>query len=265
LTRSQSFARRVLAFWKTGLAMWSEYRAELLLWGLTSMLPLIMLGVWRQASAGGDYPLGPGEFTRYFLVVFLVRQATAVWVIWEFETLVVSGTLSPLLLQPQSPLLRFVMFHLSERVVRLPFALVILSAGLLLYPDARWQPSLVDLALGSLAILASFATRFVIQYAFSMVAFWSERAGSLESLWFLLYMFLAGMLAPLDVYPESVRSVAEWTPFPYFVYFPAQILIGRAVPLARGFTVLAAWGMAGYLLYRVLYRRGLRRYSAMGA
>jgi ABC-2 type transport system permease protein len=261
----RSFARRVHALGQVGFAMWAEYRAELLLWGLTSVLPLILLGVWRKASMSGAYALGPSEFTRYFLVVFLVRQATAVWVIWEFEGLLVSGNLSPLLLQPQSPALRFVVFHLTERVVRLPFALLVLCLGLLLYPDARWHPSLADLGLGLLAILASFATRFVIQYAFAMVAFWSERAASLEELWFLLYMVLAGMLAPLDVYPDSVRALAEWTPFPYFVYFPVQILLGRPVDLGRGFAVLSFWAVAGYLLYRVLYRRGLRRYSAMGA
>jgi viologen exporter family transport system permease protein len=265
VSRARRLWRKFVALTQVGLASWVEYRAELYLWALTGVLPLILLGVWRQASAGGAFALGPAEFTRYFLMVFMVRQATIVWVIWEFEGLVVGGALSSLLLQPQSLGFRFVVFHLTERLARLPLALVVLFLGFWAYPDARFLPSIANAGLAFLAIVASFATRFVIQYAFAMVAFWSERASSLEELWFLLYVPLAGMLAPLDVYPESVRRVAEWTPFPYFVYFPVQILIGHAVHVGRGFAVLFVWALAGCLLQRVLWKRGLRRYSAMGA
>jgi ABC-2 type transport system permease protein len=62
-----------------------EYRAELFLWALSGTLPLILMGVWTKASAQGQFGLNPGEFARYFLIVFLIRQFTVVWVIWEFE------------------------------------------------------------------------------------------------------------------------------------------------------------------------------------
>src|SRR5690606_28773772 len=81
-----AFLRKLRAFSSTGVALFSEYRAELLLWSLAGVIPLIMMGVWREASATGAFPLDPTEFTRYFLAVFFVRQATIVWVIWDFET-----------------------------------------------------------------------------------------------------------------------------------------------------------------------------------
>ena len=62
------------------LAYMLEYRAELFLWALAGALPLILLGVWTEAARGGEFALSPGEFARYFLMVFLVRQATVVWV-----------------------------------------------------------------------------------------------------------------------------------------------------------------------------------------
>ena len=60
-----------------------EYRAELFFWILSNSLPLILMGVWMQASQGGEFELTPEEFMRYFLSVFIVRQFTVVWMIFE--------------------------------------------------------------------------------------------------------------------------------------------------------------------------------------
>jgi ABC-2 type transport system permease protein len=119
-----------------------EYRAELFLWALSGTLPLILMGVWTKASAQGQFGLNPGEFARYFLIVFLIRQFTVVWVIWEFEKEVVEGRLSPRLLQPIDPVWHHVASHLSERLARLPFALALVGLFFLLYPQAIWVPSL---------------------------------------------------------------------------------------------------------------------------
>ena len=56
-----------------------------------------------------------------------------------------------------------------------------------------------------------------------------------------------------------------WTPFPYTVWFPATLLIGGEVPLMRGFLTMAGWTVAFFILYRVLWHKGLKHYSAMGA
>jgi len=41
-----------------------------------------------EAAQGGSWPL---DFARYFLAVFIIRQSTVVWVIYEFEKEVVEG------------------------------------------------------------------------------------------------------------------------------------------------------------------------------
>ncbi len=260
-----AFWRKFRAYALAGFAAWTEYRVELYLWALAGVMPIIMMGVWRQASSHHDFGISPAEFTRYFLAVFLIRQLTMVWVIWEFESQVVMGTLSPLLLQPVNPFWRFLVWHLTERVARAPFAVGLMVVWFWVFPDALWLPRWHDVGWAFVAALAAFGTRFVIQSAFSMVAFWSERASSLEELWFLFYMFLSGMMAPLELFPPLVRSIAELTPFPYLVYFPVKLLLGQHVDIAKGFTVLGLWALLGFAAFRILWRRGLRHYSAMGA
>jgi ABC-2 type transport system permease protein len=229
-----------------------EYRAELLFWVLSGTFPLILMGLWAEAAQSGQFSLGPTELVQYFLAVFLVRQFTVVWVIWEFEREVVEGKLSPYLLQPVDPVWRHFFSHVAERFARLPFAFLLVGLFLWLYPDAAWWPSGWNLLLATVAIVLAFCLRFVIQYTFALMAFWTERATALEQFWFLLYTFLSGMVAPLALFPDAVRAVVLWTPFPYLIYFPASLLVNRPEHVAQGFLAMLLWGglflpsIAGY-------------------
>ncbi|HEY9876040.1 MAG TPA: ABC-2 family transporter protein [Candidatus Obscuribacterales bacterium] len=242
-----------------------EYRAELVLWALSNSLPLILMGVWNQAAQSGRFGLSPVDLVRYFFAVFIVRQLTVVWVIWEFEKEVVQGKLSPRLLQPLDPVWHHVVSHLAERLARLPFVLALVGLFLILYPQAFWLPSIKTLLLFLLVAGLAFALRFVIQYTFALFAFWTERATAIEQFWYLFYLFLSGMIAPLELFPAAVREAVQWTPFPYMVHFPAAILVGLPVDVGRGLLVMLGWSALFFFLNRWLWRRGLKHYSGMGA
>ncbi|MGH7998342.1 MAG: ABC transporter permease [Brasilonema sp.] len=257
--------RKALIFLSVYYAYMLEYRAELILWVLANSLPIILMGVWIEAAQGGQFNLSPVDFARYFLAVFIVRQITVVWVVWEFEKEIVEGKLSPRLLQPIDPVWHHIASHVSERMARLPFTLLLIVVFFLLYPQAFWLPSLANILLFILAAMLAFALRFIMQYSFAMLAFWTERASAIENFWFLFYLFLSGMIAPLEVFPEPVRAIVLCTPFPYMIDFPANILIGLPVDLRRGFLFMLGWILLFLGLNRLLWRWGLKRYSGMGA
>lgn len=242
-----------------------EYRAELLLWVLSGSLPIILMGVWTQAAQQSNFGLSPTDFARYFLAVFLVRQLTVVWVIWEFEREVVEGKLSFRLLQPLDPAWHHVFSHVSERLARVPFAILLIVLFFILYPNAIWTPNFLSVILFVLATILSFALNFLIQYTLAMLAFWTERASSLQEFWFLFYLFLSGIIAPLEVFPQTVRTIALFTPFPYLVNFPASILVGLPVNYVQGFLIMLGWCGLFFVANRWLWRRGLKQYSGMGA
>ncbi|WP_139276622.1 ABC transporter permease [Spirulina major] len=242
-----------------------EYRAELLFWMLSGSLPLILMGVWIEAAGTGQFGLTSLEFARYFVTVFLVRQFTLVWVVWEFEKEVVQGKLSLRLLQPIDPVWHHVAGHLSERVARLPFLLILIGLIYALYPQVFVWPGWAAVLWGVAATLAAFLLRFLLQYSLAMMAFWTERASALEQFFFLFYLFFSGYIAPLNVFPESMLRIVQWTPFPYVLYFPAAIFVGFPVDLGRGFLVIALWCIGLFFVNRLLWRRGLKQYSGMGA
>lgn len=242
-----------------------EYRAELVLWMLAGSLPFIMMGVWVEAAGSGKFQQTPVDFARYFLSVFVVRQLTVVWVIYNFEVEVVQGKLSSRLLQPIDPVWHHVAGHVAERGARLPFLLPLLGLFFFLYPEAWFVPEASRVVLALSACVLAFVLRFLIQYSLALLAFWTERAAAIEELFMLAFLFCSGVVAPLEVFPAWAQAVLPWTPFPYLVYFPARLLSGGDVAYVQGMAVMLGWGLAFWVINRILWRVGLKQYSGMGA
>jgi len=247
------------------IALMSEYRAEIALWALSGLLPFIMLALWSQAPAGAALGFGPEGLDRYFLSAFLVRQFSVVWVVFAFEEDALLGRLSPFLLQPLHPLWRYVAAHLAEQLTRLPFAAAIAALFFTLNPGSFWWPSPGRLLLAWLATLLAFAIGFLLQSLIAALCFWSEKASALERLLFVPFLFFSGLLAPLAAFPPGVRAVAQWTPFPWLINFPARLLAGLPVDAAAGLAAQLAWIALLLPAALLLWRAGVRRYTAMGA
>ena len=64
---------------------------------------------------------------------------------------------------------------------------------------------------------------------------------------------------------EQIRRLAEWTPFPWTLRFPASLLAGEPLAIAPGLAVQLAWIALLSPVLLLLWRAGVRRYSAMGA
>ena len=245
-------------------ALMLEFRAEILLWALSGVMPLLMFSLWSGAPAGAAAGISPQAFARYFLAAFVVRQFTVVWVVYAFEEDNLLGRLSPLLLQPLPLVWRYAAAHLAEQATRLPFVMVMVALFFLAVPEAVWIPSPARLLLALLAAHLGFWLNFLLQHAITMLCFWSERASALERFLFMPYLFLSGMLAPLDLYPEAVRRFALLTPFPSMLYVPAQLASGGAIDALSAFRTVALWLAVLIPLNLLLWRAGVRRYAAMG-
>lgn len=264
LARLGRATRVARILWVTQYATMLEYRAEIALWALSGVIPFVMYGLWSQLP--GAAPSLPGPLlARYFVAVFVVRQFTLAWVAWAFEEDHLSGRLSPYLLQPLHPFWRYLSAHLAEQATRLPFTLLIAGGFLALQPDAFGMPDPARLLAGVLAVGLGFAVNFLLQSIVAILCFWSERATALDRLLYMPFFFLSGLVAPLDTFPEPLHRLALLTPFPLILDFPARLLAGASVGVAAGYGLQLLW--IGLLLpvVALLWRRGVRRYGAMGA
>ncbi len=147
-------------------------------------------------------------------------------------------------------------------VAAIPLGLFILSLHRYLVLPADWGV----LGWFLLSTLLTAALQFFISYTLAMLAFWVLEVSTFIFIMFAFEYIASGHLFPLDILPPAIERVLYLTPFPYQLYFPVSIYMGKTtgVDLAKGLLVQAGWVVVAYALARFAWSRGLRKYSAVG-
>jgi ABC-2 type transport system permease protein len=245
------------------------YRGAAAIWVLTSIIqPLVFIVVWRTvAGSGSTGGYSAAQFVAYFLVMMVVDHLTFIWHMWEFEYRIRNGTFSPLLLRPVHPIHHDVCENISYKLVGL---VGILPAAVLL--GVIFSADLSATSVGSVlaflpAVLLAMVLRFVVEWCVALSAFWLTKVAAMNMVFFSLFTFLGGQFAPLSVLPVWMQTVAAWTPFPWTLAYPVEVLLGRrsGAELVVGYAAQLVWIAVAVGVLRVLWARAVRRYSAVGA
>jgi ABC-2 type transport system permease protein len=255
---------------KTTFASMVQYRASLFIWMIGQVLePLVYLVVWATVANGSGGSVGgytASGFAAYYLIFMLVNQVTYTWIMYEYEYRVRQGYLSFALLKPVHPIHSDISDNLSSKLITLPILIVVaILLALAFHPTAAivlWA-LLVSLP----ALILAFLVRFLIEWTLALAAFWTTRVSAINQLYFILMLFLAGQIAPLSLFPNWLQTIANILPFRWMLGFPVELLLGRLTPIQalEGIGAQLAWLFLSLVLVRIVWRAGLRVYSAVGA
>lgn len=240
------------------------------LFGLVPLLALILL--WRAIYEGRSDPSVGGyslaEVVTYYLVVNVVVALTAVTEDdWQIAADIRDGRISQFLLKPIDYLAyRFCLFA-AGRLVYTAAALVPTGLFLFLQRDHLLAPaSGLHLAAFGVSLMLTALLQFFVSFTMALLAFWVLEVATFIFILFAFEYVAGGHLFPLDLLPPVIQTILGYTPFPYMLFFPVHVYLGRVegVELARGLGIQALWVLAGFALARLVWRRGLKHYSAVG-
>jgi ABC-2 type transport system permease protein len=255
---------------KVTLASFIQYRAALVIWLIGHVLePLIYLIVWTTVARSTDGSVGGftgADFAAYFIVLMVVNHMTYTWIMYEYEYRVRQGTLSPDLLRPVHPIHSDIADNVTSKLITLPGMLAIaVILSFVFHPALHLIPWAAAAFVP--VVLLALLVRFVVEWTLALAAFWTTRVSALNQMYFMAMLFFSGQIAPLELLPHPVRVVAFVLPFRWTVGFPTELLLGRMSPAQTltGVGMQAAWLAAGLVLMRIVWRAGLKVYSAVGA
>lgn len=246
---------------------WMQYRSFFFILAFGWMIPpLIYLLVWSTAAGDGSIGgLTRGAFIAYYLILILVNQITYAQTNWTVGDMIRTGQISKVLLRPISPIYDPLSGELAGKMVYLVFIVpILILLGFVLKPE-------MDLTLANglaflPALLLAWALRFFWGYWLALLAFWTARADALLDLQDSLIFLLAGQVAPVALLPGALKTAAILLPFRYMVAFPVEVISGALTPvqILYGFAIQAGWLASSVVLYALLWRAGLGRYTAVG-
>lgn len=253
---------------RVGFSEAVAYRAELVVWMLTTTMPLVMLALWTAVAREAPFGrFGQDDFVAYYLAALIVRTVTSCWVVWEMNQEIRAGSLSLRLLRPIHPFVSYSASHIAALPLRAALALPIALIMLIATGAGHVAHDPVVVALIPAAIAGAWLVTFLAMCVLGSLALYMERSLAIWEIWMGLFAVMSGYLVPLELMPSWLATAADWLPFRYMLGFPVQVMIGMAdrAETMRGLAI--QWSMVALLLGLALtvWRAGIRRFEAYGA
>ena len=257
--------------WQVNWAEQWQYRANLIMYIFYWLVsPIIYLAVWTSiATANGDVNgLTANDFITYYMLLLIVDQLTSNIIIHIFAYKVQDGSLSGELIKPIHPLLmntlvNDIAFKTLNLIVLTPIWIVLV----LLFKPNFASVSMDGILLAIPAILLGYLINYLLSATITSLAFWTTRVYSIHEFYYALILLFAGQFVPLQLMPEVIQNIARFLPFQLFMYLPIQIIQGKLTPgeITQGYVSGILWLTVAMILFRLVWREGVKRYSAVGA
>ena len=250
------------------------YRVNYLARVLFGFVPLMAtIYLWRAVYASKDgaadvagYSLA--AMTSYYVLVTIVDALTAVSEDdWLIAADIKDGNISQFLLKPIDYLTyRFSLF-VSGRLIFTGVALVPVAGFVFFLREYFVLPAdLATFGWFALSVALAAVLTFLISYSMALLAFWVNEVATFIFIQYAFEYIASGHLFPLDILPPAIRTVLELTPFPYMLYFPVSVYLGKVTgdALLHGVLIQAVWVAVFYGVARWVWSRGIKHYSAVG-
>jgi ABC-2 type transport system permease protein len=237
--------------------------------GLIPLLATIYL--WQTIYRGQNSPVGGYSLAgmiSYYLLVTIVDTLTAVNEDdWQIAADIKDGNISQFLLKPIDFLTYRLCLFFSGKIIFTVVSLI--PVGIFVFCLRRYMVAPAGgwaLVCFLLSTLMAGLLQFFMSYTMALLAFWLLEVSTVIFIAFAFEYLAGGHVFPLNILPPALEQALNCTPFPYLLFFPVSIYLGQAqgATLWRGLAMQAAWLALFYLLARVVWRRGIRKYSAVG-
>jgi len=248
-----------------------EYRSELIVWFLLSVIPtLILILVWQSIfnSQGNIQGYGLGEIIQYYLLVIFIGELTASHFENWWVRMIREGKIDLFFTRPFSLQQTIFIGDLSRKTV---YALLTLPlfAAIWWAMSQVWviQPFNLSAAvlLGFVVCLAiSYAIYFFMGLIIVFMGFWLEGAQSLEHFKWIIVTLLSGSFIPVTFLPDWLKNLVNLLPFKYMYAVPIGLLQGKTTISITELIYPLSFIVCLWIIAQILWRLALKRYTSAG-
>jgi ABC-2 type transport system permease protein len=252
---------------------WDEvltYRVSFIMWRVRSVIQVLTIYfLWLAVVPPGQTLLG---YTQPLIATYILGTLLLESIVLASRTYIVgseinNGNLMNFLLRPINYFHYWFSKDLGDKLMNICFSVVELSLiFLILRPPFFIQTDVIYLLFFMIAVVLAVFNYFFINFLLGLIGFWSPEVWAPRFIFVTILGFFAGSLFPLDILPKYVYEVLKLLPFTYLMYFPIKIYLGQlgVSEILSGFVISAFWVCAMYFILKIVWRKGLKSYTAYG-
>lgn len=262
-TSIRRFSRIFLLFFQDAF----QHRSRSLVYLLLSIIgPFLMMLFWRGVHPAKDWTYS--LITSYYIYIILAGAFLMTHIEEDVARIdIQEGNLTTYLLRPFSYFWIKFIDSFSYRVIQGFFGILVLLFFFFFYPDVLTLSHSLSILLLSvlISLLALFLT-FTFKMIIGISAFWLIEIHGIFEITEVVLAVFAGFLMPIVLLPEWLFHVASLLPFSYMIYYPIVAFEGKLTihELLQTLVIQFVWLVLFYIFYQVLWKAGIRKFSAVG-
>lgn len=262
--------KKYLLVTRNSLTELFTYRLNFVLWRVRVIVSILITYFLWQAIYGDkqvifNYSLD--KMLTYIILLSFINGVVLSTQTFRVAEEINSGKLSNYLVKPLNYFYYNFFRDLADKIINTVFAVAEIILLILVFdPPFFWQTNPGNLILFIAAVFLAALLYFEINLILSMIGFWSKEVWAPRFIFFIVVSFLAGTYFPLDIIPGIYYQIISLLPFAYLVFFPLKIYLGQVNLnyILQGIAVSLIWILVLNYLVKIIWRKGLKIYTAEG-
>lgn len=264
---------KYLQIFKISFQQEFAYRLNFVMWRVRNVMQIVLtFFLWNTVfyDPGREvFGYNKEKILTYVFGILVLRAIVLSARAVDMAGEIANGEITNYLLKPVSYFKYWFTRDVASKALNLSFAAVeALILFLILKPNIFLQTDFLIIILFIVSTVIAVTLFFYILFLVNLVTFWMPENGWAAQFLFVVILteFLSGGAFPIDVLPQALQHILYSLPFPYLLFFPLQVYLGKISGLAitRGILTGGIWVIALAFLTRTVWPRGLKRYSAEG-
>lgn len=262
--------KKYLEFFKASFKWSLENRLATIVWVFVGIFPVfLMFLIWDSLyNQGGSI----GSFSKeklisYYFSAGLINMMVASYRSTEIPNRIKDGDLALDLLRPYS----FIKQQFFDELGYKSLHFIVSFPSFFLFFFFAGETIDLNISLNTIFpllffALAAYILNFLLDFTFSLVAFYTETAWWIFHIKMVSLYIFGGLAFPLSMFPEKIKNILFFLPHQYLVYYPSQIISGGepSADYIKPAFIVIFWLIVLLTLCRILWGNGIKRFSAVG-
>jgi ABC-2 type transport system permease protein len=271
LAKLHTAIRQLAALSKAQAAYNFHFRTEALLWSAIDLVQFLVLFFVIQAIYGGDSTVNGVSLAyslQYYLILIVIGALTTTHFEEWLGGLVRYGKIDMQLIKPVSANILYgwtgIIRKLTTFIIKLPLMIGFFVFVSYFFGVGFPRPETSQIFQLSLLLVGCLVVMTAISLIIGWLTFWFENASSLSHLKGVLLGLFSGTMLPPQLFPDWLEQLTFAMPFKYFGVIPAQVWLGTYTLGAYDALYFGLFALVTFVLLRLTYQRGIRRYVSAG-
>lgn len=263
---------KYLSVFRISLIQEFAYRMNFIMWRVRNVMGFFLIFfLWDSVFSDPQRVLFGYDRARILTYVFgilliksIVTSVRSIDIAGEIS----QGNLANYLIKPISYFKYWFTRDLASKLLNIFFAVFeIAFLYIILRPPFYFQIDFLYLSMFFISLALAIILFFLLMTLVNLFPLWyPEQSWGMPFLLLIFADLLGGGVFPLDILPSSFQQALNLSPFPYLIFTPIQIYLGKLDPLLsiKGILIAFLWvGILSYFL-KVTWNAGLKAYRAEG-